>query len=218
MCGRYTLSTDDDRLIANRFDIGDFPPPARTLLHRFNVCPGEQVLAIDADRRARPLKWGLTGPGDKAPAPINARSETVGSKPLFASLVRGAGGRCLVPADGWYEWQRAEKRGPRPAPFRYTVDDGALFAFAAIHARGSLAVLTSEPNEVCARIHDRMPVVLSGPDAEAAWLHPDLDSADMAELLVPLDAHRVSVAPASTRVNRAGVEGPELLLPEPTLF
>lgn len=218
MCGRYTLSTDDDRLIANRFDVGDFPPLARTLLHRFNVCPGEQVLAIDADRRARPLKWGLVGPGDKSPAPINARSETVGSKPLFASLVQGAGGRCLVPADGWYEWQRAEKRGPRPAPFRHTVDGGELFAFAAIHARGSLAVLTTTPNEVCARIHDRMPVVLAGPEAEAAWLDPGSDAADTAGLLVPIDSHRVSVAPASTRVNRAGVEGPELVLAEPTLF
>lgn len=218
MCGRYTLSTDDGRLIADRFDVGDFPPLARGLLRRFNVSPGEQVLAVDSRRRAQALRWGLAGPSSKAPTPINARSETVASRPLFASLVQGAEGRCLVPADGWYEWLRSERRGPRPAPFRHTVDGGELFAFAGIHTGDTLAILTTEPNEVCARIHDRMPVVLAGPEAEAAWLDPGLDGAAAAEVLRPLDSGRVTVAAASTRVNRSGVEGPELLVAEPTLF
>ena len=217
MCGRYTLSTADGGRLADRFDTRDFPAPASALLQRFNVCPGEEVLAVDADRRVRPLMWGLRTRG-KAPAPINARSETAATRPLFASLIADARGRCLVPADGWYEWLRAERRGPRPAPFRHTVDGGELFAFAGLHARDSVAILTTAPNAVCARLHDRMPVVLAGPEAEAAWLDPETSAEDAAELLLALDDERVSVAPASARVNRAGVEGPELLAAEPTLF
>lgn len=218
MCGRYTLSTHDGGRIAARFDTRDFPAPAAGMLQRFNVCPGERVLAVDADRRVRPLSWGLRLRGTRTPPPINARSETAATRPLFAPLIAAATGRCLVPADGWYEWLRAERRGPRPVPFHHRVDDGAVFAFAGLHVRDSVAILTTTPNSVCARLHDRMPVVLAGPEAEAAWLDPGMGAADAAELLVPLDADRVTVAPASARVNRAGVEGPELLEAEPTLF
>lgn len=218
MCGRYTLSTSDGGRLADRFDTTDFPSPASAMLHRFNVCPGEQVLAVDADRRVRPLLWGLRTRGAKGPAPINARAESAGTRPLFAPLIGDAGGRCLVPADGWYEWLRAERKGPRPVPFHHTVDGGRLFAFAGLHTRDSVAILTTTPNAVCARLHDRMPVVLAGPEAEAAWLDPDIGAEDAAELLIPLPAERVGVAPASARVNRAGVEGAELLEAEPTLF
>jgi putative SOS response-associated peptidase YedK len=218
MCGRYTLSIHDGGRIADRFDTRDFPAPASGMLGRFNVCPGEQVLAVDADRVIRPLWWGLRLPGAKAPAPINARAETAGAKPMFSSLIAEARGRCLVPADGWYEWLRAERRGPRPAPFHHTVDGGEPFAFAGLHARDSVAILTTTPNAVCARLHDRMPVVLAGPEAEALWLDPGASAEDAAALLVPLAAERVAVAPASARVNSAGVEGAELLMAEPTLF
>ena len=218
MCGRYTLSISDGGRLADRFDTRDFPSPGSGMLQRFNVCPGEQVLAVDAERRLRPLLWGLRTRGGKAPAPINARAETAAARPLFAPLIAEAGGRCLIPADGWYEWLRAERRGPRPAPFHHTVDGGAVFAFAGLHARDSVAILTTTPNAVCARLHDRMPVVLAGPEAEAAWLDPDTTAEEAAELLVPLDSERVAVAPASARVNRAGVEGADLLVAEPTLF
>ena len=218
MCGRYTLTTADGGRLADRFDTRDFPAPAAGMLQRFNVCPGEQVLAVDAGRRIRPLVWGLRAGSPKAPAPINARAETAATRPMFASLIGEASGRCLVPADGWYEWLRSERRGTRPAPFRHTVDGGRLFAFAGLHARDSVAILTTTPNAVCSRLHDRMPVVLGSPEAEAAWLDPGTTAEDAAALLAPLDAERVDVAPASARVNRAGVEGAELLMAEPTLF
>lgn len=218
MCGRYTLSIHDGGSIAARFDTGDFPAPAAAMLQRFNVCPGERVMAVDADRRIRSLSWGLRPGGGKTPPPINARSETAATRPLFAPLIAEASGRCLVPADGWYEWLRAEKRGPRPVPFHHKVDGGGLFAFAGLHVRDSVAILTTAPNAVCARLHDRMPVVLAGPEAEAAWLDPGTSAADTAALLVALDDQRVTVAAASARVNRAGVEGPGLLEAEPTLF
>jgi putative SOS response-associated peptidase YedK len=128
------------------------------------------------------------------------------------------GKRCLVLADGWYEWLKAEKKGQQRLPFRYTVDDGALFAFAGLYDGTGVAILTTEANELCAPVHDRMPVVLDGPEAEAMWLSKDVDIPEAEGLLIPFPSDRTSVAPANPAVNRAGVEGPELLVaPEPSL-
>jgi len=152
--------------------------------------------------------------------PINARVETVASKRPFAELVARPDRRCLVVADGWYEWLREERpRGTR-TPFRYTVDGGEPFAFAGLWDErrvggehvASVTVLTTAANAVCLPVHDRMPCVLESPEAEAAWLSPDLDAAAAVELLAPLDPGRTSTAPANPAVNRAGVEGPELLV------
>jgi putative SOS response-associated peptidase YedK len=123
-----------------------------------------------------------------------------------------------VLADGWYEWLKAEKKGGERLPFRYTVDGGGPFAFAGLWARKrigadlvhSVCILTTSANAVCAPVHDRMPVVLAGPDEEAAWLAGESDG-----LLDPLAAERTAVAPANPAVNTAGVEGEELLTPPP---
>lgn len=216
MCGRYTLTTTDGPLVAERF--GAHHEVTTELLHRFNVCPTEPVLAVDNSHAARSARWGLTLPRARAFSPINVRAETAATRPLFSKLIANASGRCLVPADGWYEWLRAEQPKVKPAPMRYTVDGGELFAFAGLLKDDSLAILTTEPNELCARVHDRMPCVLAGPAEEAAWLDPDIDSAAALELLGPLDAARIAVAPASPRVNRAGTEGADLLAPDPALF
>ena len=126
-------------------------------------------------------------------------------------------------ADGWYEWLKPEKpRGDR-IPFRYTVDGDELFAFAGLWDErrvggervASVTILTTTANAVAAPVHDRMPCVLASPDAEAAWLSPDVDADAALELLLPLDASRTAVAPANPAVNRAGVEGPELIVPPP---
>lgn len=218
MCGRYTLSLNDGRWVAERFEVRSPQAVVPEVLNRFNVCPSEQVLAVDFERHALGLRWGIEMPGKRSPAPINARAESAGTRPLFAPLIARAEGRCLIPADGWYEWMRAERRRVRPAPCRYTVDGGELFAFAGLRTRDSVVVLTTEPNELCARVHDRMPCVLDGAAAEAAWLDPDLEPSAVPELLAPLPADRVTAAPASPEVNRAGREGPGLLEPEPTLF
>ena len=127
--------------------------------------------------------------------------------------------RCLVLADGWYEWLKAEKKGGDRLPFRYTIDGGGPFAFAGLWRRRRIAgelvlsacILTCAANSVCAPVHDRMPCVLAGPDEEAAWLAGEADG-----LLGPVDAERTTVAPANPAVNKAGVEGAELLtLPPP---
>jgi putative SOS response-associated peptidase YedK len=224
MCGRYTLTTPGGKALADRFDVTDAFDDAT--LTRFNVCPTEPVAIVteDVQRTAQTVRWGLVPPWahelGKGFQPINARSETAASKPPFAELWERPERRCLVLADGWYEWLKAEKKGGDRIPFRYTVDDGAPFAFAGLWGRRriggelvhSALILTCAANRVCAPVHDRMPCVLAGPDEEAAWLAGESEG-----LLGPLDDGRTNVAPANPAVNKAGVEGPELLVvPEPS--
>jgi putative SOS response-associated peptidase YedK len=205
MCGRYTLSTVDGPEIAQRF--GLIEPPVAETLGRANVCPTEEIAVVVAPGEGRAVPWGLRPFRNGSFAPINVRSETANSR--FKWLMDG--GRCLVLADGWYEWLKAEaKKAPR-IPFRYTVDGGVPFAFAGLYDGTGAAILTGPANEVCAPVHDRMPCVLDGPEAEAAWLSGEVDPTAAAELLKPLPSDRVSVAPANPAVNKAGVEGLELL-------
>jgi putative SOS response-associated peptidase YedK len=225
MCGRYTLTTRIGQDIADRFDVRDSASLVAETLGRFNVCPTEPVAVVTADREARALRWGLVPPWarelGKGFEPINLRAETVATKKPFASLLPDAGHRCLVLADGWYEWLKAERKGGPRIPFRYTVDGGDLFAFPGLWDErrvggervASVTLLTTRANAVAAPVHDRMPVVLAGPEEEAAWLSDELDVPALTELLGPLDAARTSVAPANPAVNKAGVEGPELIEP-----
>jgi len=213
VCGRYTLSTVDGPEIAQRF--GLITPPDEETLGRFNVCPTESVAAVVNPGEAMAAPWGLRPFRNGSFAPINVRSETVQQR--FKWLT--GGGRCLVLADGWYEWMKQEAKGGPKQPFRYTVDGGVPFAFAGLYDGTGAAILTTEANELCAPVHDRMPVVLPDREAEAAWLSEDVGAEEALELLVPLDSARVSVAPANPAVNKAGVEGAELLTPpSDTLF
>jgi putative SOS response-associated peptidase YedK len=219
MCGRYTNTGTSTRLLAERFAVAEEQIP-RTTLERFNMCPTETALIVTGDpRSAMGVRWGLLpwwSTDGKGPQPINARAETVASKPLFANLLKTPGRRCLVIADGWYEWLRPERKGEPKVPFRYRVDGGEPFAFAGLWDPGrgeaSACVLTTTANAVCRPVHDRMPCVLAGPEDEAAWLSGDVDAAAAVELLRPLADARVSAAPANPAVNKAGVEGAELLV------
>jgi putative SOS response-associated peptidase YedK len=234
MCGRYTLTTNIGQDLADRFAVREAAALEPATLGRFNVCPTERVAVVGSDRTARGVRWGLVPPWarelGKGLQPINARSETVATRQPFAALLPRAERRCLVLADGWYEWLRSERKGSERVPFRYTVDGGAPFAFAGLWDErrvggepvASVTILTTSANPVCAPVHDRMPCVLGGPEEEAAWLSEELDAAALAELLVPLDGRRTAAAPANPAVNRAGVEGAELLVvpaaePEPQL-
>ena len=213
MCGRYTLSTVDGPDLAQRF--GLVSPPDEATLGRFNVCPTETIATVLEPSQAASVAWGLRPFRNQKFTPINVRSETVQQR--FKWLT--GGGRCLVLADGWYEWMKQEAKGGPKQPFRYTVDGGVPFAFAGLYDGTGAAILTTEANEICAPVHDRMPVVLPDREAEAAWLSGDVGAEEALELLVPLDSARVSVAPANPAVNKAGVEGAELLTPpSDTLF
>jgi putative SOS response-associated peptidase YedK len=232
MCGRYT-STAGQRTLERRFGVD---LAGLRGWERYNVAPTEEVLAVVGEpggdagagrappvRAPRLLRWGLIPGGARSARVgarmINARSETAATRAPFSKLIACARGRCLIVADGFYEWLRGEDgRQPRQ-PFRYTVDGGAPFAFAGLWTTAridgvtvaSATILTCDANPVAAPVHDRMPVILPSPATETAWLAEDVDASDAIALCAPLDAARMTVAPVSRRVNRAGVDDPELL-------
>ena len=228
MCGRYT----------NTLSAADIEEHFRTSIPsdlgtgRYNVAPTEEILAIvrgrDGGRQAGTVRWGLVPWWSKdtkgAARMINARVETVANKPALRDLIASAEGRALIPADGWFEWLKAEDRKQPRQPFRFVVDDGAPFAFAGLWTSAkidgerirtaTIITCTAAENRVAAAIHDRMPVVLASPEAEAAWLRDDVDSSGAVSLCRPLPSDRLSVAPANPRVNKSGLddEGPDLLV------
>ena len=144
MCGRYTLTTPGGRALAERFAVGDEFEPAT--LERYNVCPTEPIAVVTAEgdsRVAQTVRWGLIPPWShelgKGFQPINGKSETAADKAPFAELMARPERRCLVLADGWYEWLKAEKKGGERIPFRYTIDGGGPFAFAGLWRRNRIA-------------------------------------------------------------------------------
>lgn len=208
MCGRYSLDARPQQ-IAEAFALAE----AIELEPRYNIAPTQSVPVVRLDqasrcRRLDMIRWGLARLRSKDSRPIiNARSETVAERPAFRLAFRCR--RCLVPATGFYEWQ---KLGGAKQPFQIRRRDRALFALAGIWDRcpdGSggvieaFAVLTTTPNGTVAPIHDRMPVVLE-PSAYSLWLDPDLESAaSLRPLLGPLPDDRLIAYPISDRVNSA---------------
>jgi putative SOS response-associated peptidase YedK len=195
---------------------------------RYNIAPTETIIAVvrgeDGTREARAMRWGLIPPWAKdakiGSRMINARAETADQQSAFKGLLATADRRALLLADGFYEWLRSEDRKQPRVPFRFTLANGAPFAFAGLWTPRILdgepietaTILTTAPNALVAAVHDRMPVILAGPDAERAWLSPELDAAAAKALCVPLAGELMSVAPANPLVNKAGGdEGPELL-------
>ena len=233
MCGRFTLKTRGE-VLAEHFGLPEVPE----LVPRFNIAPSQPVAVVregaeGAGRELVGLRWGLIPPWADDPAighrMINARAETVAERPAFRAALRRR--RCLVVADGFYEWRRQDGR---KQPFYFRLKDGGPFAFAGLWERWqkgdgpieSCTLITTEANDLVGPVHDRMPVVLDGPEAEAMWLSKDVEVSEAEGLLIPFPSERVSVAPANPAVNRAGVEGPELIVaadapltpPSDTLF
>lgn len=208
MCGRYTLSTPGERL-AEVFDV----PERLELEPRFNIAPTQTAPVIvaaeeKAKRTLRELRWGLIPFWAEEPSignrMINARAETVDEKPAYRDSF--AARRCLVPADGFYEWRRS---GRHKQPHFFSRGDGEPFAIAGIWARWSrgaepiesYALITTEANATVAPIHDRMPVVLGEADW-SLWLdHGTVDVALLKKMLRPAAADLLTEYPVSTYVN-----------------
>lgn len=162
------------------------------------------------------VQWGLVPSwSTESSGLINARAETLEEKPSFAeSFLRR---RCLVPADGFYEWKRS---GKWKQPYFFQLQDESQFAFAGIWDRwerdglsiASCAIITTTPNELLAEIHDRMPVILSASDQEA-WLRNDADPRELKALLAPYPAGAMKSFPVSEKVNSALVDEPQLVEP-----
>jgi putative SOS response-associated peptidase YedK len=231
MCGRYTLSNPDPVRLRARFDILESSQIEEE--PRYNIAPTDPVVAVrrseEGAREAGRLRWGLV-PGrwaeKKGSRPlINARVEGIERQPAFAESFRER--RCLLPADGFYEWL-ADEQGKRPLWF--SRPDGDLFAFAGIWAalprKGSddvlhsCALITCPPNGLMRPIHDRMPVVLD-PAFEAKWLDPDADLDELLGLLAPPPDDALIAREVNDLVNDVRHDGPELIAPreeQPSLF
>ena len=227
MCGRFTLHTPRE-ILTRRFQV-DLDAPDLTA--RYNIAPTQPVLTVrlarDGRRRAEEMRWGLVPHWAKGidglPSMINARVESAPSRAAYRDAF--ARYRCLILADGFYEWRAASLEGGRKRPYWISLASGEPFAMAGLWARWkrtddlflrddlhSCAILTTAANECVAPLHDRMPVILH-PEAESAWLDPALDGAiqRLRELLVPVSAEALVAQPVSTRVNSATNDGADLI-------
>lgn len=230
MCGRYTL-TAEPAAVARRFGLATLPPG---VCGRYNIAPSQRALVIVSGRAAEgegrcglAMRWGLVPawaaeglprrPGGRRGvrgAFINARVETVAVRPAFRSALRHR--RCLVPADGFYEWRQAVDRRD---PFYIRPRAGGLFAFAGLWEPGpdgeaGFAILTTAADGALRSLHDRMPVILR-PEAEDGWLDPSLtDPARISRLLaVSLAGDALSLHPVSPRVNSPRHDDPGCVIP-----
>ncbi len=220
MCGRYVLASGGDAVQA-AFGLADRP----MLTPRYNIAPSQPLPAIlrraaDTAPELVTLQWGLV-PGwahgeTAARRPINARAETVSERPMFRQAFRRR--RCLVPADGWYEWS-VTAQGKQP--WYLQAGDGALLAFAGLweSATGpdgeplrTCAILTTDASPDLAHVHARMPVVLQRPAERALWLDPTIGDRDsLAPLLGPVRAGAIAARRVGRRVNDPRHDDPRCL-------
>jgi putative SOS response-associated peptidase YedK len=215
MCGRFAQRSPAKK-IAKQFKVEEVPP----LAERYNVAPAQMILGIREEGDAREatfFKWGLVPRWAKDPSIgnklINARSETVEEKPSFREAFRRR--RCIIPADGFYEWKR---EAGRKQPFFFKLKDERPFGFAGLWDRwegeggqviNSCTILTTEANGVLRPVHDRMPVILHPEDYEL-WLEGG-ERALLRELLRPYPEEEMTGHPVSSSINSPQNQGTELI-------
>jgi putative SOS response-associated peptidase YedK len=221
MCARFTLTVPSD-LVEKLFQVARAP----LLSPRYNVSPTQPVAVVRQDRETGErimdlLRWGLIPFWAKDPEigarMINARAETVAEKPAFRAAFRER--RCLIPADGFYEWQ---KLGTQRQPVYVRMSDGSAFAFAGLWERWrspdgegieTCTLLTTQPNELLRPIHDRMPVILD-PEKYSPWLDPESHRLDvLTPLLKPFPAEKMTCHPVSRYVNNPRNDDAECIRP-----
>jgi len=217
MCGRYTLAASAEELV-EAFDV---PVPTFDVVPRYNIAPSQMAPVVAVDRRGRRsglLSWGLV-PGwvaEPGPGIINARAESAADKPSFREAFERR--RCLVPADGFYEWRR---EAGASIPHWIHPGAGGLIAFAGIwerwrrpgaEPRNTFAILTTDASEDVAELHDRMPVIVAAHD-QALWLDRLTPPAELRALLRPAPAGSLVSHRVSTRVNRPAEDDPGLVEP-----
>jgi putative SOS response-associated peptidase YedK len=223
MCGRYGLTIEQEALaVAYGVDalLTDHQP-------RYNIAPTQTVPAIvegNGQRRVGGLRWGLIPSGATDPSVgnrmINARSETVGVRGAFRRAWSQRR-RCLILADGFYEWRKPPSgKGPK-VPHWIRMADGRPFGFAGLWERWrgkgeeirSCTILTTDANELVLPIHDRMPVILGHPEEWDAWIDPSIPSPELDGLFRPYEPEDMAVRRVSTYVNNPANEGPACIDP-----
>ena len=221
MCGRFTLTTNLGA-IAARFGVARF---LEEVGPRYNIAPTQTVIVVnnDGSRHLTEMRWGLIPSWATDPAignrMINARAETVATKPAFRVALRKR--RCLIPANGFYEWQPV---GRRKQPVYITLKTRESFSFAGLWEAWtapngqeikSCTIVTTEANDLLKPIHDRMPVILIK-EAESTWLDPAIqDPAKLLPLLRPYPTDEMVAQPVSTWVNNPEHDGPECVIALP---
>ena len=234
MCGRFTMTVVPEFLLGH-FEIETIPI---VMEPRYNVAPTQVIPAVripapGAARELAPLRWGLVSAWAKDPSignkMINARAEEAAGKPAFRAAY--AARRCIIPADGFYEWRR---EGSKRQPFYFRLRDGGLFGMAGLWERWRnpgdpggaplepWPLLTVRAHELVAGVHDRMPAILPPADY-AAWLDPEnRDAAALRELTRPFPAEAMTRHAVDTRVNRPSEDDPRCIAPlpisEPSFF
>jgi len=221
MCGRYAVYAETEELIAAFAVQRDAATPH--LEPRYNVAPTQDVPIVVAERGARRLRlvrWGLvpsqwSAPDERRAPLINARAESVASRPVFRRAY--AGSRCLVPASGFFEWRR---EAGRRQPWYVSFDASGPLAFAGVHdvwQRGdqpplpSCAIITVPPNSLVAGLHDRMPALLP-PEEWEPWLDPAAPREVLRALLRPAEV-RLVMYPVTPRMNHHAYEEPDAVTP-----
>ena len=225
MCGRFTLTLVDPAVLAAEFTLSGPLPP---LAPRYNIAPTQPVAVVihasgESHNRLGVMRWGLVPHWAKdrsiGPRLINARAETLHQKPSFRQALQRR--RCLVVADGFYEWQKRAD-GARQ-PYFITLEERRPFGFAGLWERWrdpasgeelvTCTLITTAAGGRLAPIHERMPVILPR-EAYAAWLAPELTDPQAARaLLRPLPAENLCAWPVSRRVNSPANDDPELIAP-----
>jgi putative SOS response-associated peptidase YedK len=221
VCGRFSVSKP--REAAERFGFLEWHDVR--VEPRFNIAPTQEILMIvqpaGGDRTPQVATWGFTphwlraGQG-RRPPPINARAESLIQSPMFKEALTGR--RCLIVADGFYEWKSIPGSSAR-TPMYIRLTGGGLFAFAGLWAPGragsrpTAAIVTTRANDLVAPIHSRMPVILR-PEDESVWLDPgQQDLTKLLALLAPLPGERLEAYAVAPLVNSFQNEGPELTVP-----
>ena len=218
MCGRYTL-TVDEAVVLERFDLQSSLAGHQP---RFNIAPTQMapVVLNETPRQLSVARWGLIPGWAKDPfigaRLINARAETLPEKPAFRAAFKRR--RCLVIADGFYEWR---KDGATKTPMFIHLKSGKPFAFAGLwemwkppegDAVRSCAIITTEPNELMATIHNRMPAILTR-EAERAWLDDSAGPVALMAMLQPFNSQQMEAYTVSQRVNRPANDDAALIAP-----
>lgn len=218
MCGRFTLTPEPSEIL--RLFPGLTLPSEGVA--RYNIAPTQRVLAVTSatgEARFEMLSWGLIPAWAKdvriASSLINARADTVREKPAFRAAFRAR--RCLIVADGFYEWRTD---GKRKRPFHFRLSSGGVFAFAGLWESfatadtplRTCALITTDANAVVAPVHHRMPVILPL-EAHAAWLDPASSPAALSALLVPYAADQMTGWEVSSLVSSPRNDSPACLAP-----
>ncbi len=220
MCGRFTLTRREaDELAA---ELGVPAEALRDYRPRYNIAPGQTHLVLrmeHEDRAVLQARWGLINHWAKdrneGPKQINARAETVGRRPAFRDAFKKR--RCVVPADGFFEW--AGRKGARQ-PLWFHRPDGGLILFAGLYEswqpepdqwEPTFTIITTDANDAVGRFHDRMPVILPDEKADEWMFSGHTDAERLQALLVPAPNELLAAKPVSKRVNNVRNDDPDLL-------